>query len=177
MIVTKAQALMIAPNWPSARLDDDLRVLNTWAPKFGVTTPLRMAHFLGQCAHESGEMRYVEEIASGKAYEGRQDLGNVKPGDGVRFKGRGYIQLTGRKNYQDYADSGYCVGDLMSHPDWLTKSPGRMKASLYFWWKNGLNALADKDDIIAVTKRVNGGLNGFASRKVYTSKAKRVLGL
>jgi putative chitinase len=168
---------MIAPRWPSERLEEDLKVLNEWADKFGVSTPLRMAHFLGQCAHESGEFRYVEEIASGKAYEGRKDLGNIYKGDGMRFKGRGYIQITGRKNYQDYASSKFCVGNLMAHPEWLTKSPGRVKASLYFWWKNGLNALADKDDILAVTKRINGGYNGLAARKVYTNKAKGALGI
>jgi putative chitinase len=95
----------------------------------------------------------------------------------MRFKGRGYIQITGRKNYQDYASSKFCVGNLMAHPEWLTKSPGRVKASLYFWWKNGLNALADKDDILAVTKRINGGYNGLAARKVYTNKAKGALGI
>jgi putative chitinase len=82
----------------------------------GITTPLRQAHFLAQVGHETGELRYIEEIASGAAYEGRRDLGNTEPGDGVRFKGRGLIQLTGRANYAKY---GLAIGkDLVTNDHW-----------------------------------------------------------
>ena len=79
------------------------------AAKFNITTPLRLAHFLAQCAHESGNFKFITEFASGSAYEGRKDLGNTQPGDGVRFKGRGFIQLTGRANYSKF--STFCNED------------------------------------------------------------------
>lgn len=175
MRITESQIRRIAPNVSRANLPGFVADFNVWAAEFGVTTPLRVAHFLAQVLHESGELRYTEEIASGKAYEWRSDLGNVYKGDGVRFKGRGFLQITGRANYQAYARSKWCVGDLMSHPEWLAKSPGNTKSALWFWWKNGLNALADKDDVKAVTRRINGGLNGYAQRLYYYRRAKRVL--
>lgn len=176
MMITKADIRRIMPNAPKD-IDADVAVLNEWAPKFGVNTPLRMAHFLAQIAHESGELRYTEEIASGKAYEGRKDLGNTQKGDGVRFKGRGYIQITGRANYQAYQDSGYCVGNLMAHPEWLCKSPGRMKSALWFFAKKGCLKYADMDDPLMVTRKINGGYNGRAQRLYYWRKAKKVLGV
>ena len=175
MKLTESQIKQIAPNVSSANLPGFVADFNRWAAEFGVTTPLRVAHFLAQVLHESGELRYTEEIASGKAYEWRSDLGNVYKGDGVRFKGRGFLQITGRANYQAYARSKWCVGDLMSHPEWLAKSPGNTKSALWFWWKNGLNALADNDDLRAVTRKVNGGLNGYSQRAYYYRRARRVL--
>jgi len=173
MRITKPQLLRAEPKLYQARLDEFVNSFNQWAETFGINTPLRIVHYLAQVFHESAALRYTEEIASGKAYEGRKDLGNTQKGDGVRFKGRGFIQVTGRKNYQDYNDSPYCVGDLMSHPEWLSKSPGNQKASMYFWMKNGLNELADKDDIKAVTKKVNGGYNGLANRMFYYRRFKK----
>ena len=173
MTITREEILRICSGVYRKNLDSFVRDFNRWAAEFGVTTPLRAAHFIGQVLHESGCLRYTEEIASGQAYEWRQDLGNVYKGDGVKFKGRGYLQITGRANYQAYARSKWCVGDLMSHPEWLAKSPGNLKASLWFWWKSGLNTLADRDDSKAVTRKINGGLNGYAQRVDWTNKAKR----
>ena len=90
----------IMPFATDANIDKFLPHLNDTMATFEIDTPMRQAHFLAQIAHESGSLRYVREIASGEAYEGRQDLGNVMPGDGPRFKGRGLIQLTGRTNYK-----------------------------------------------------------------------------
>lgn len=177
MQITKTQLRSAVPNLYEKRLDDFVSSFNKWADTFGINTPLRVIHYLAQVFHESCALKYTEEIASGKAYEGRKDLGNIYKGDGVKFKGRGYIQVTGRKNYKDYADSEYCVGDLMSHPEWLANSPGNQKASMYFWKKNKLNELADKDDIKAVTKKVNGGYNGLSSREYYYRRFKRTIGL
>jgi putative chitinase len=135
------------------------------AKKFNITTNLRLAHFLSQCAHESGNFKWVVEFASGKAYEGRKDLGNTEAGDGVKFKGRGYIQLTGRANYGKF--SKFCNEDCVANPDLVaTKYP--MMSAAYFFDSNKLWSICDRgsDDatVIAVTKRVNGGTNGLDDR-------------
>lgn len=175
MKINKPQLLRAVPNLYKARVDDFVKTFNDWSDTFGINTPLRAVHYLAQVFHESAALRYTEEIASGKAYEGREDLGNTQKGDGVIFKGRGFIQITGRANYQAYANSEYCVGDLMKHPEWLSKSPGNQKASMWFWKTKGLNELADKDDIRAITKKVNGGYNGLADRMFYYRRFKKEL--
>lgn len=180
MMITKSELLRLCPGYPTDRIDDDVRVFNEWAPKFGITNPLRVSHFLAQTAHESGGFRYVEELASGAAYDTGKlavKLGNTpeRDGDGQKYKGRGYIQITGKANYKAYRDSGYCVGDVVAHPEWLCSSPGRMKSAMWFWWSHGCNQLADKDDIRAITKRINGGMNGLADRQYYLRRVKRIL--
>ena len=136
-------------------------------------TPLRLAHFMAQVAHESGGFRYMEEIASGQAYEGRADLGNTQPGDGKRYKGRGPIQLTGRANYRTF---GRKVGiDIEQHPEVVALPSFGLLVACMFWASKGLNALADADDVEAVTRRVNGGVNGLAERRAYLVKAKGLL--
>ncbi|MDD4852968.1 MAG: glycoside hydrolase [Acinetobacter towneri] len=124
---------------------------------------LRLIHFLAQLAHESGNFRYMEEIASGAAYEGRKDLGNVNKGDGVRYKGRGPIQLTGRANYRRY---GQQLGiDFENNPEIVAIPSVGLMVACKFWFDNGLNTLADQDDLRAITRRINGGYNGFDDRK------------
>lgn len=131
---------------------------------------LRFVHFIAQLAHESGNFRYMEEIASGAAYEGRKDLGNVMVGDGIRFKGRGPIQLTGRANYQKY---GRALGiDFESHPEIVAIPSIGLLVACKFWANNGLNELADRDDILTITRRINGGTNGLDSRKENLAKVK-----
>lgn len=138
-----------------------------------IHTPLRRAHFLSQLGHESGSFTYKEEIASGAAYESRKDLGNTETGDGIKFKGRGLIQLTGRKNYVAYGKS---IGrDLTVDGKWnlvATDPELAVDAAGWFWETNGLNELADSDNVEKVTKRVNGGQNGIADRKAYLARAK-----
>jgi putative chitinase len=136
-----------------------------------INTPLRQAHFLAQVGHESGQLRYTEEIASGAAYEGRKDLGNTQPGDGVRFKGRGLIQLTGRANYAAFAQA--CGQDVVADPDLVAEKPRlAVDAAVWFWGEHGLNALADKDDVLGITKCINGGTNGLADREALLARAK-----
>lgn len=151
--------------------------LNAEMNRNGINTAIRMAHFLAQVGHESGAFRYSEEIASGSAYEGRKDLGNTQPGDGKRFKGRGLIQLTGRRNYQDF---GKFVGlNLLTNEG--ARSVGlqpklSVLAAVWYWNTRKLNALADADDVIKITKKINGGLNGLEDRCHYLVRAKFFMG-
>ena len=136
-------------------------------------TPLRLAHFMAQLIHESGNFRYMEEIASGAAYEGRTDLGNTQPGDGVRYKGRGPIQLTGRANYRDYGrDAGL---DLERNPLMVAIPSLGLMVGCMFWKKNNLNGVADADDIERITRKINGGLNGFEDRKANLKQVKALI--
>jgi putative chitinase len=131
--------------------------------RFEINTDLRQQHFMAQCAHESDHFQTTQEYASGKAYEGRKDLGNTQSGDGVRFKGRGLIQLTGRSNYTRAAQA---LGDpaILEKPETVERFPLAATVSGWFWKTHGLNELADKDDPRAVCKVVNGGYNGLDSR-------------
>lgn len=142
-----------------------------WFPEYGIMeSGLRLAHFMAQLAHESGGFRYMEELASGKAYEGRADLGNTSSGDGIRFKGRGPIQLTGRANYRTF---GRRIGvDLERHPEIAAVPSIGLHTALEYWKDRGLNALADANDIEGITRRINGGLNGLADRKAHLAKVK-----
>ena len=138
-----------------------------------IDTPLRIAHFLAQAAHESDGFSTTEEYADGRAYEGRRDLGNVEPGDGPRYKGRGLIQLTGRMNY---AVTGAAIGlPLVDAPLTVNDPDTALLVSCAFWTRHGINARCDEDDLIAVTRLVNGGLNGLDSRRAYHARAKTLI--
>lgn len=175
--MTTEQLKEIMPYATDENVKKFLPYLNDAMRTFEINTPLRMAHFLAQLGHESGSLRYVRELASGKAYEGRKDLGNVQPGDGVMYKGRGLIQLTGRANYEAF--NGFLDDDVdvVEHPEKVEEPELAALVAGWFWWKTGLNKLADKDDVLAVTKRVNGGTNGLEDRKGYLKRAKKALGV
>ena len=128
----------------------------------GYTDPIERAMFLAQMAHESGNFRYDEEIHDGSNYEGRSDLGNTQPGDGRRYKGRGYIQLTGRANYKHFGDKlGY---DLEGSPE-LAKRPDIAAAIAVSYWDERVNReAARRGDVLTVTKNINGGTNGLQDR-------------
>lgn len=142
-----------------------------------IDTPLRQAHFLAQVGHESGEFRFRAEIANGEAYQGRVDLGNLQPGDGRKFKGRGLIQLTGRANYGDYGRAIGREAELLDKPELVESDPELcVDVAGWFWAKKNLNTLADADDLTTLTKRVNGGLNGIDDRRRLLLRAKALLG-
>lgn len=158
--------------------------LNKYMPRFGITSRLRVCHFLAQVLHESGHLRYSREIASGAAYDtGRlaQRLGNTpeKDGDGQRYKGRGLIQLTGRANYCAFNawlrtfDDG--IADVYTNPVIVETPKYAVLSAVYFWDSRDLNKLADKDMLTAITRRVNGGLNGYDERLELLSNAKKVI--
>jgi putative chitinase len=140
---------------------------------YSINTALRIAHFLAQIAHESAGFRTTEEFASGEAYEGRADLGNTQPGDGKRYKGRGLIQLTGRANYKVY---GLALGkDFIDDPEQCAEPGMSLIVACEYWKKRNINAKADRDDLVAVTRAINGGTNGLADRRQYLGKAKTEL--
>ena len=174
MEITAEQVKKIMPT-AGARAQKYVTVINKWSRHFDIDTPLRMAHWLAQIAHESAELRYTKELASGKAYEGRKDLGNTQKGDGVRYKGRGLIQITGRANYAAYAK--FCGYDVVAKPELLEQPVGAVKSAMWYWQTHGLNQQADKDDVLTITKRINGGTNGLASRKAYLARAKQVFNI
>jgi len=147
--------------------------LNSTCEKYQINTPLRLCHFLAQVLHESGTFHYNTEIASGEAYEGRKDLGNIVNGDGRRYKGRGYIQITGRSNYKAVTQALGC--DFINNPEKLAEAPWNMLSAGWYWNSRKLNDWADKDDITTITKKVNGGLNGFVNRQTWLKKCKEVL--
>lgn len=175
--ITVDQLLKIAPLMPKARAEKFIDPLNQTLEKFQITTPKAMAMFLAQVLHESGSFRYMEELASGQAYEGRKDLGNTVPGDGVRYKGRGAVQITGRTNYGEVSKA---LGvDFVSKPELLATLPYAMLSAGWFWDTRGLTAISNAGNEEAfkkVTKRINGGYNGYDDRKQYWEKAKKVLG-
>jgi putative chitinase len=144
------------------------------AIEFEINTVVRQQHFLAQVAHESDHFRTTQEYASGANYENRKDLGNTQKGDGRRFKGRGLIQLTGRANYTEAARA--LKEPYVEKPELVEVFPAAAIVSGWWWKAHGLNELADKDDVQLVTKRVNGGLNGLASRTALLATARTAIG-
>lgn len=172
MILTKQQLSNIMP-YAKGRVDTFLDPLNAAMAEFQINTPGRASAFLAQIAHESGSLLYVKELASGSAYEGRADLGNTEPGDGIFFKGRGLIQITGRSNYRQCGEA--LSLDLLEHPELLEAPVNACRSAAWFWKSRGLNELADAGDFRAITRRINGGYNGMADREKYFAVAQAVL--
>ncbi len=172
--VSLQQLQSIMPHLSTARAQQMLPHLNAAMQEAGINTPRRQAAFLAQLAHESGEFQFMEELATGEAYEGRLDLGNTEPGDGPRFKGRGPIQLTGRSNYRA---AGQALGiDLENNPRRAADPDVGFRTAAWFWNSRNLNSFADAGNFDAITLRVNGGFNGKASRDAYYARAMQVLG-
>lgn len=189
-LITEDQLKKVFPNCNSEKLKLYGEAFNKAWPKFGITTPKRIAAFLGQIGVESGELKYDKELPSkwnkknpsdpseptGTLYEGRKNLGNIMPGDGPRFIGRGILQLTGRANYVMYSSK---LGiDLAKNPD-LAALPeySVMIACQYFLDRNLLES-ADKWDLATITKKVNGtAMLHHDKRVAYSEKALKVLGV
>jgi predicted chitinase len=143
--------------------------LNTATTKHSITSPLRLAHFYAQILHESGMLAYTEELADGSAYEGRKDLGNTEAGDGKLFKGRGFIQITGRLTYAKYGESA--GDDTVANPALLSAPKHAADSAAWFWTEfkkdakgRNLNAMADEDLFLRITYFTNGGFNGLTHR-------------
>lgn len=214
-MITKEQLLAFSPN-----IVPFVNGILAAAEKYKINTPLRMAHFVAQIAHESGDFQRVKEglsysdvnrlvtifkkyydldhngiidpkeleFAKGYVkqpaklanlvYANRMGNGNEASGDGFRFCGRGLIQLTGRNNYTAYSQYQYGDNRVIDNPELLTKAPDAVLSAAWYWSiLRNINALADRDDIVAVTKAVNGGTIGLEDRKANLAKAKKALGI
>lgn len=175
ILVTEENIKRACPTGKDEIIKGVVKFLNEYSKDYGLTTPLRMAHFLAQAAHESAHFRTLEEYATGSAYEGRKDLGNLTKGDGVKYKGRGIFQLTGRFNYQKFGGTL-----LLNNPNLASTPRVSVLTALEYWGINNLNSLADKDDLLNLSIRINGknknGLpNGWEDRQKYLAKFKEIL--
>jgi len=181
-MLDEAQLQKIMPTLAPAKRQLYLPHLNAAMRASGIgTTMLRTAAFVAQLAHESGEFRWMEEIwgptPAQLRYEAPNDLaqrlGNTEAGDGKRFKGRGPIQITGRFNYAKY---GQLLGrDLVADPALAAAPELAFATAGLFWQTNGLNELADAQDFVKITRRINGGTNGLADRQMYYARAQAAL--
>ena len=172
--------LSVAPRFSGARAESQWRIVGELSAAFAPTldiydinTKLRIAHFMGQVTHECAGFQTTEEFASGAAYEGRADLGNINKGDGKRYKGRGLIQLTGRSNYRSIGKKLNLP--LENNPELAAETVISLRIACEYWKSRNINAAADRDDLIKSSKLVNGGLNGLEDRRKYLKKAKATL--
>ena len=176
MSITQQQLLQILPNaGPVAGIF--VPVLNAAMVHYQIIGPKRVAAFIAQIGHESGQLKYVKEIwgptAAQAKYEGRKDLGNTVVGDGTKYRGRGLIQITGRANYMACGEG---LGlDLINQPELLEKPQHACMSAAWFWAIKGLNTLADAGEITKISKRINGGSNGLQDRLALYKKACEVL--
>ncbi len=171
--MTNEQLRRIATYATLVNINTYAPLLNRYMHNYNICGKLREAAFLATVIHESGHFRYTREIASGAAYEGRKDLGNIYKGDGVKFRGRGLIQLTGRSNYER-ASKALGV-DFVSNPQLLEQPRYATQVSCWWWADKGLNEIADTGDFRKVTRIVNGGYNGFSDREFWYKKALEIL--
>jgi putative chitinase len=205
-IITKEQLAQLIPGNPY--LDQWCNALNEILPDYGIDTPQRVAAFIAQCAHESGNFRALkenlnyraetlrklfskyfptddlarayasmpnkQEAIANRIYASRMGNGDEQSGDGFRFCGRGLIQLTGRDNYTFFA--GSLDIPVEEAAEYLQTFEGAVQSACWFWETNNLNQWADKDDILTLTKRINGGTIGLEDRKKHYEHAKHVLG-
>jgi putative chitinase len=157
-----------------ARAPVFVECLNTAMTEFAIDSLARQACFLAQVAHESGSLRYTLELASGRDYEGREDVGNTQPGDGPKYKGRGLLQVTGRANTEA------CLLKLRRNIEdraYLETPMGASRSAAWFWDHKGLNAPADQGLFWTISKKINGGTNGLDDRIRHYVRIRKVLGI
>lgn len=170
---------------PNARAQAGVFIpaLNTAMSRHRIDTPKRMAAFLAQVGHESGQLRYVRELGS-EQYLSKYDTGTLAvglgnspeaDGDGQRYRGRGLIQITGRDNYLRCSQGLFGDERLLALPQLLEQPQWATESAAWFWEQNGLNELADCDQFNSITRRINGGLNGLEDRLQLWARAKAVL--
>ena len=202
-ILTKEHLQEILPNNPN--IDGWYDALVKLLPEYEINSPQRVAAFLAQCAHESGGFKALKENLNYKAeslcrvfpkyfrdmatatqyahqqekianrvYGNRMGNGDEASGDGYRYCGRGLIQLTGKNNYTAFAES--IETPVEELPEYLSTFEGAVQSACWFWETNNLNQYADSNDIVTMTKRINGGTIGLEDRKKHYEHALHVLG-
>jgi len=202
-ILTKEQLKQILPGNPY--IDFWHSALERCLPDYEINTPARVSAFLAQCAHESGQFKFLKEnlnyraeslcrvwpkyfpnidiarqyaqkpeMIANRAYGGRMGNGPEETGDGWKFCGRGLIQLTGRNNYQAFADS--IETPIEDIPEYLQTFEGAVQSACWFWENNNLNVFADKGDMLNLTKRINGGTLGLEDRMKHYNHILHILG-
>ncbi|WP_207878188.1 glycoside hydrolase family 19 protein [Pseudomonas sp. 32_A] len=182
MPITEKQLQQILPN-AGRKAGVFVPGLNATMGKYAIITRLRMAAFLAQVGHESGQFLYVRELGN-DAYLSKYDTGRLAQrlgntpeadGDGQLYRGRGLIQVTGRDNYEACSEALFGDSRLLNTPELLEQPVYASLSAGWFWHREGLNSLADKGDILAITRRINGGTNGLEDRKAIYKRALEVL--
>lgn len=195
MILTKDQLVELVPACPLQQVAIYAPILAQYLPVYKIDTPARIGAFIAQTAFESSNFMATTEYASGHEYEGRKDLGNVNPGDGVKFKGRGLIQVTGRNNYHNCSKVLYGDERLLDTPELLAQPDGAVRSACWYWTKpllkdgESIMDFCDKPENYShvwdnhswtkvqwITILVNGGLNGIAQRTANYQRAQHILG-
>lgn len=201
-MITEEQVSQLLPS--NEEPGEMAKALSLVLPKYGITTRNRVAGFLAQCGHESRDFTRLTEnlnysaerlrqvfpkrfptVASARPYErnpektgnriyaGKIGNGDEASGDGYRFRGRGAIQLTGRANYQAFAAAiGKTLDEIVSYCETLE---GAVESACWFWDTQDINVTCDQDDILRMTRKINGGTNGLEDRKARYAKAKHAL--
>jgi len=202
-MITKEQLTKILNTRDAALVDKLLPGINEALVKFQINTPLRISHFLAQLLHESGNLlrttenlnygapgllstfrkyftveqatqyaRKPEKIAA-RVYANRMENGDEATGDGWKYRGRGYIQLTGKSNYKALTES--LNVDFVANPDLVATPQYAALSAGWYWNSRGINKLADADDILKVTKAINGGTIGLEDRKHHLALVKSII--
>ena len=182
MVLSEQQLVKVLPN---SRLKAGVFVsaLNAAMTHHQINTPERIAAFLAQIGHESGQLLYVRELGSDQ-YLSKYDTGTLAArlgntpeadGDGQKYRGRGLIQITGRRNYQACSQALFGDDRLLLQPQLLEQPQWACESAAWFWQSNGLNELADRDQFTTITRRINGGLTGLDERLRLWARARAVL--
>ena len=180
--LTSAQLQQLFPN-ARTQAGVFISALNTAMTHRNINTPKRIAAFLAQVGHESGQLQYVRELGSDQ-YLSKYDTGSLAArlgntpqadGDGQKYRGRGLIQITGRDNYRTCSLGLFGDDRLLFIPELLEKPQWAAECAAWFWEQKGLNELADRDQFNSITRRINGGLNGLEDRLQLWARARALL--
>ena len=207
MVLTRSQLLRAVPELNKAGIDSYVASFNQFAIPYGIDSPLRVIHYLSQTLFESQYLKRTEEnlnysaegllktfpryfnaetakeyarkpeMIANRVYANRMCNGNEASGDGWKYKGRAYIMITGKENYSKFNRSDVCTEDVIAHPEKVAKFPLAQVASMWYWETHKINELADRDDCEAITRAINGGVNGLAERKFLVRRFKREWGI